>query len=154
MNINRQKHGKYAKLRVVTELLKEGIPVYFPFVDDEKVDLVVRISNKTQVVHWDIQIKSSKGYNQIIGIPWSYIASKPSNYLVIIAFIHSRKPDEFFFLTVEDLVGLMPDPVTVWGDLRFNKPERKKYKNQTITNLPKFLAGEISTKEMKRGYDA
>jgi len=94
-------------------------------------------------VHWDIQVKSSKGYNQIIGIPWSYIASKPSNYLVVVAFIHSREPDEFFFLTIEDLLGLMPDPVTVWGGLRFNKPEREKYKNQTIINLPKFLVGEM-----------
>lgn len=139
MNITAQKSGKYAELRVATELLKEGISVYFPFVDDEKVDLIVRISNKTQVVHWDIQVKSSKGHNQIIGIPWSYIASNPSNYLVVVAFIHSRKPDEFFFLTIEDLLGLMPEPVDEWGGLIFNKPEREKYKNQTITNLPKFL---------------
>ena len=141
MNINAQKSGKYAELRVATELLKEGIPVYFPFVDDEKVDLIVRFSNRTQVVHWDIQVKSSKGYNQIIGIPWSYITSKPSNYLVVVAFIHSQKPDEFFFLTTDNLLGLMPKPVDEWGGLRFNKPEREKYKNQTITNLPRFLAG-------------
>jgi len=141
MNITAQKSGKYAELRVATELLKKGVPVYFPFVDDEKVDLIVRISNKTQVVHWDIQVKSSKGYNQIIGIPWSYITSKPSNYLVVVVFIHSRKPDEFFFLTVDDLLGLMPEPVDEWGGLVFNKPEREKYKNQTITNLSRFLAG-------------
>ncbi len=143
MNITAQKSGKYAELRVATELLKEGIPVYFPFVDDEKVDLIVRISNKTQVVHWDIQVKSSKGYNQIIGIPWSYITSKPSNYLVVVTFIHSRKPDEFFFLTIDNLLGLMPEPVDEWGGLRFNKPEREKYKNQTITGLPKFLSSTV-----------
>ncbi|MBA7490407.1 hypothetical protein ES702_00945 [subsurface metagenome] len=150
MNISRQKHGKYAELRVATELLKKGIPVYFPFVDDEKVDLVVRISNKTQADHWDIQVKSAKGYNQIIGVPWSYIASKPPNYLLVAAFIHARKPDEFFFLTVKDLLGLMPYPVSVWGDLRFNKPEREKYRDQTIANLPKFLVGEMGTKRQER----
>lgn len=153
MNISRQKHGKYAELRVATELLKKGIPVYFPFVDDEKVDLVVRISNKTQVDHWDIQVKSVKGYNRIIGIPWSYIASKPPNYLLVVAFIHSRRPDEFFFLTVKNLLGLMPDPVTVWGDLRFNKPEREKCRDQTITNLPKFLVGEMGIIKDKKEYD-
>jgi len=150
VNISRQKHGKYAELRVATELLKKDIPVYFPFVDDEKVDLVVRISDKTQTDHWDIQVKSVKGYNRIIGIPWSHIASEPPNYLLVVAFIHSQKPDEFFFLTVKDLLGLMPDPMTVWGDLRFNKPEREKYRDQTITNLPKFLVGEMSSKRRER----
>ncbi len=140
MNITAQKSGKYAELRVATELLKEGIPVYLPFVDDEKVDLIVRINNGNQVVHWDIQVKSSKGYNQIIGIPWRYIKSKPSNYLVVVVFIHSGKPDEFFYLTIDDLLGLMPEPVDEWGGLVFNRPQRDKYKNQTITNLPKFLA--------------
>jgi hypothetical protein len=111
--------------------------------------LVVCISNKTQIDHWDIQVKSVKGYNRIIGIPWGYIASKPPNYLLVVAFIHSQKPDEFFFLTVKDLLGLMPDPMTVWGDLKFNKPERGKYKDQTITNLPKFLECYLPGKQAK-----
>ena len=139
---SKQKHGKYAELKVATELLKENIPVYFPFVDDEKVDLIIRIGGKAGVKHYDIQVKSVKGYNRIIGVPWEYIASKPNNYLLVIAFIHSRKPDEFFFLRVKDLLNLMPNPLPDWGDLRFTKLEREKYKDQTITNFVSSLVQE------------
>lgn len=138
-----QRHGKYAELRVATELLKTGIPVYFPFVDDEKVDLIARVSDKGPTDHWDIQVKSSKGYNVIIGVPWRHIATKPPNYLLVIAYIHSNKPDEFFFLTVDDLLSLMPDPLTEWGEIRFNKAERERYRGRTMDNLTKFLLGEM-----------
>ena len=144
IKISRQKYGKYAELKVATELLKNQIPVYFPFVDDEKIDFVVRIQDETRVRHYDIQVKSVRGYNRILGVPWEYIATKPQNYLLVIAYIHQKKQDEFFFLTIKDLLKLMPKLKSKWRDLIFNKPEREKYKDRTITKLVNFLIKEVN----------
>lgn len=137
--MSRQKHGKYAELMVASEFIKAGISVFFPFVDDEKVDLIIRVRKRRRIEHYDVQVKSVRGYNRVIGVDWKHIKSNPSNYLLAVAFIHDKKPDEIFVLTMEDLGKLTPRRLPKWGDLRFTKAERTKYRKRRIQNIDSFL---------------
>lgn len=133
--------GKISELEVATACIKEGLSVFLPLVDDEAVDMVVRLPGGK---HYDIQVKSCSGYNRIIGIPWPFILDHAAdNYILVIAYRFAQKPSEFYYLTVEDLrsdlsLRLAPDK-TSWGDLVFNKPQRERYRCRGLDALAKFL---------------
>ena len=60
--------GKRSELIVAGELLRHGLYVYLPCVDDQAIDLLIRAECGDLVVHCDVQVKSVKGYNRIIGV--------------------------------------------------------------------------------------
>lgn len=138
---DRMRGGKIAELEVATACIKEGLSAFFPIVDDEYVDMVVRLPGGK---HYDIQVKSVRGYNRIIGLPWQFILDDAAdNYILVVVYRFDGRQSEFFYLTVEDLRGdLKPDPIPVgWGDLIFNRPERAKYADRGLDAMAKHLRG-------------
>jgi len=133
--------GKISELEVATACIKEGLSVFLPIVDDEAVDMVVRLSGGR---HYDIQVKSCAGHNRIIGLPWQFILDDAAdNYILVVAYRFPNKSSEFYYLTVEDLrndLSLRQKPGLVsWGDLIFNKPQRDRYKDRGLDGLARFL---------------
>jgi len=137
----RMRGGKISELEVATACIKEGLSVFLPLVDDEAVDMVVRLSGGR---HYDIQVKSCAGHNRIIGLPWQFILDDAAdNYVLVVAYRFPSKPSEFYYLTVEDLrsdqsLQVQPD-ATSWGDLIFNKAQRDRYKDRGLDALARFL---------------
>lgn len=134
--------GKISELEVATACIKHGLSVFLPLVDDEAVDMVVRLSGGR---HFDIQVKSCAGYNRIIGIPWRFILDDAAdNYILVVAYRFPKRPSEFYYLTVEDLRGeLRPDPVPFgWGDLVFNKPHRERFQGRGLDALAEYLRSQ------------
>jgi hypothetical protein len=123
--------GKSSELIVTGQLLRYGLDVYMPCVDDQAIDLLIRAESEGEVLHYDVQVKSVKGYNRIIGI--RNLEGKGSRYILIIHYRHDDKPDEFFYLTKEQVA--LHHIAGSWGDLVFNKPERDLYARQTLAQL-------------------
>ena len=67
MNL-RSRAGKSSELIVAGELLRQGLDVYLPCVDDQAIDLVIRTQSADDIRYHDVQVKSVKGYNRIIGL--------------------------------------------------------------------------------------
>src|SRR5947209_9919585 len=133
--------GKSSELIVAGELLRHGLDVYLPCVDDQAIDLLIRSESDGVVTHYDVQVKSVKGYNRILGV--RDIESKGSQYILIIHYRHEGRPDEFFYLTKGQVVAHYIAGSS-WGDLVFNKPQRDLYAKQTIAEL----AEKIRRKEL------
>jgi len=133
----RLRGGKSSELMVAAELIRHGVDVYLPCVDDQAIDLVLRAEGPGGVRYYDVQVKSVKGYNRILGV--KPVATRPGKYVLVLHFRHDEGPDEFFYLTRNQILSHhLKD--SGWGDLVFNKPERKKYKEQTLSDL----AGRIA----------
>ncbi|NOZ76825.1 MAG: hypothetical protein GXO65_03945 [Euryarchaeota archaeon] len=123
------------------ELIRHGVDVYMPCVDDQAIDLVLRAECPTGIRYYDVQVKRVKGYNRIVGVKST--EGRQGKYILVIHYRHDNKPDEFFYLTQEQITRhhIMGSE---WGDLVFNKPEREKYREQTLSQLAKkILDGKI-----------
>jgi len=119
---------------VASLLTRNSIDVYFPIVDDIAIDMIIR----TDSMYYDIQVKSVKNYNRIVGV--KKLHSKKKNYIIIIHYRHDKKNDEFFYLTLKQAIRLWKEKdkdgnLNKWGDLIFNKVERQLYSTQTLEDL-------------------
>ena len=145
MALSRQASGKHAELMVASELIGLGLEVFFPFVDASGTDLLVRVERGGKSNHYDIQVKSVKGYNLPIGLQRKKVESKGSEFILVLVFLHKGKKDEFYYLTRDQLLEFLP-PNAEWGDIPFGKNEREKFKEQNLEDLAQMLtAGEAWT---------
>ncbi|MFL5800261.1 MAG: hypothetical protein ACJ8CR_00665 [Roseiflexaceae bacterium] len=128
----RMRGGKSSELIVAGELLRHGLDVYLPCVDDRAIDLLIRTEDHEGVRHYDVQVKSVRGYNRIVGL--KNIDIKSSRYILILHYRHDEKADESFYLTKDQVLRhYLKD--SKWGDLVFNKVEREQYAAQTLADL-------------------
>jgi hypothetical protein len=132
----RIRSGKSSELIVAGELIRHGIDVYVPCVDDQAIDLVIRAEGSYGIRYYDVQVKSVRGYNRIIGLKST--EGRKGRYLLVIHYRHDKKPDEFFYLT-EDQINRHQLKGADWGDLIFNKQEREQYRHQTLAHLAKRI---------------
>ena len=90
--------GKRQEYVVIAELLKRGYDVYMPLVDDQGIDCVVRIDDKTYI---DIQIKARSREAKL----WNFFADMAitprDNYFFIFCL---EKDDTFWVLPSADVV--------------------------------------------------
>ncbi len=128
--------GKSSEHIVCGQLLRYGLDVYLPCVDDQAIDLILRHENLNDVRYYDIQVKSVKGYNRIIGV--KDVAEKQDKYILIIHYRHENKPDEFFYLTKKQIIQHHISG-SDWGDLIFNKQERQNYSQQNLSDLANHI---------------
>lgn len=119
-------------------LIREGLDVFEPFVDDRAIDLIIREQKPDGPEFYEVQVKSVKGYNRIVGV--KDVNSFSLNYLVIVHYRHDKKDDEIFYLTKPQIIQHHKSDST-WGDLVLNKAEREIYKNQTLAKLAKIIQG-------------
>jgi hypothetical protein len=135
------RQGKSSELIVAGELIRHGLDAHIPCVDDQAIDLIVRLERSDGVHSYDIQIKSVAGYNRIIGVKSP--KTRQGNYVLVIHYRHADKPDEFFYLTADQVEHhLLED--SSFGDLVFNRAERAAYAQQTLSDLARaLLANEI-----------
>ena len=128
--------GKASELAVASGLIRYGLDVYLPAVDDQAIDLLVRVEDEFGVRHFDVQVKSVKGFNRILGV--KNLSAKSENYLLILHFRHEGHPDDYFFLTRDEAAHHhLPD--SNWGDLVFNKEQRERYAHRDLRILAEWL---------------
>ena len=137
----RLRAGKSSELIVAGELIRHGIDVYVPCVDDQAIDLVIRAGGPDRIRYYDVQVKSSRGYNRIIGL--KSIEGRKGRYILVIHYRHDNKPDEFFYLTEQQIQQHQVKGAD-WGDLIFNAPERDQHRHQHLSHLAHaILAGDL-----------
>lgn len=138
----RLRGGKSSELIVAGWLLRHGLDVYQPLVDDQGVDLVVRQERAGGPEFYDIQVKSVNGYNRIVGI--RNISRHTERYIVVIHYRHDKanKEDEILFLTKKQVEQHTPKG-TEWGDLIINKAEREHYAHQTLEYLAQSIRNDV-----------
>ncbi len=139
MNL-RMRGGKSSELIVAGQLIRRGLDVYMPCVDDQAIDLVIRVDRGDEVVFHEIQVKSVKGYNRIVGVSVPH-EKRRSRYVLVIHYRHDAGHDEFFYLRGDQITKHRPEGAT-WGDLIFNKAERAMYAHQTLDDLARCLQQE------------
>jgi len=131
--------GRASELMVAGELLRRGVDVYLPCVDDQAIDLVARVEQQDTVKFYDLQVKSVAGYNRLLGVH-PPPQGRESNCILVIHYRHANRPDEFFYLR-GDQIAQHVIAGSSWGDLVFNKREREKYGGQSLDHLARFLSG-------------
>jgi len=135
------RRGKAAELRVMAELLRHGLDVYAPLVDERGIDLIVRARDEhDKVRYWEIQVKSVKGYGQVIGLNYEILASSPT-YILIVNY-HFDDRDEYMYLLQRQALLHVAEK-SGWGDLWVRKAERDFYfseHNQTIEDLAERMS--------------
>lgn len=129
---NRSRNGKSSELMVAGELIRHGLDIYLPLVDDQAIDMIIRQPISNAVKHYDVQVKSVSGYNRIIGL--RDIKAKDDTYILILHYRHNTKEDECLFL-LRDQILKYHKPEYEWGDLIFNKPQREQHISQSLAVL-------------------
>jgi hypothetical protein len=138
MNL-RARNGKSSELSVAAELIRHGLDVYLPLVDDQAIDMIIRVAPREGIRHYDVQVKSVAGYNRIVGL--SDIAAKSENYILIVHYRHTKKPDECLYLTKSQILQFHK-PEYTWGDLIFNAADRETYMSQSLADLARKITAE------------
>jgi hypothetical protein len=128
--------GKSGEYAVTSWLIRHGLDVFLPCVDDKAIDLLVRQVSEDSVKHYDLQVKSSAGFNRILGVKDP--AHQPGRYVLILHYRLKNKPDQFYYLT-RDQIERHIFPEGGWGDLIFNKPQRERYAHQTLEDLARRI---------------
>ncbi len=129
---NRSRNGKSSELMVAGELIRNGLDIYLPLVDDQAIDMIIRQPASNTIKHYDIQVKSVSGYNRIVGL--RDIEAKAQTYILILHYRHNTKPDECLYL-LRDQILKYHKPEYEWGDLIFNKLQREQYMSQSLAML-------------------
>ncbi len=137
---NRSRNGKSSELMVAGELLRNGLDVYLPLVDDQAIDMIIRQPGGNVVKHYDVQVKSVSGYNRIVGL--RDIEAKAETYILILHYRHSTKQDECLYLLRNQILQYHK-PEYEWGDLIFNKPQREQYVSQSLPELATKVKEDI-----------
>lgn len=132
----RSRNGKSSELMVAGELIRHGLDVYLPLVDDQAIDMIIRVPRDDTVEHYDVQVKSVSGYNRIVGL--KDIESKSDAYILVVHYRHDSKPDECLYLLRDQILKYHKKEYD-WGDLIFNKPEREQHLPQSLSDLAKRL---------------
>jgi lipopolysaccharide biosynthesis glycosyltransferase len=129
---SRARNGKSSELFVAGELIRHGLDVYLPLVDDQAIDMIIRTPLGNTLRHYDVQVKSVAGYNRIVGL--RDIEKKSETHILIIHYRHATKPDECLYLLREQVLQYH-NPKYEWGDLIFNKPDRERHIAQSLEAL-------------------
>ena len=131
--------GEASKNIVIDRLKLLGLDVYRPVVDNKQIDAVMRIPTEYHVNYYDIKIKSVKAYNTVINV--KNLHEKKDNYILIIYYRHDDNRDEFYYLKLDQALELWTGPDGEWKEVYFQKPQREKFKHQTLEHLAAELLG-------------
>lgn len=89
--LTRQQLGRFAEYFVTIELVRNGMDVYTPAVDDRGIDLIARIDVGTYL---EVQVKATRG-NSYVYMRKSVFPIHPSRYLAYVSFGSEADPDVF-----------------------------------------------------------
>lgn len=124
--------GKSSEFAVIGELMMRDLDIYIPTVDDKAIDFIIRFEFSDSVIYYEVQVKSVKGYNCLIGI--DDLSKYKGNKILIVHYRHDSKKDEFFYFTPSQMQEFMV-PNAKLKDFKFNKDDRERYSIQNLDNL-------------------
>jgi len=137
----RMRMGKSSELTVAGELIRHGLDVYLPCVDDQAIDLVIRADAEEGPRYYDVQVKSVAGYNRIIGVRSP--EHQRGRYVLVVHYRHGNRPDEFLYLAADQIRRYHLKDST-WGDLVLNRAERDQLHAQDLADLARRIgAGDL-----------
>ena len=129
--ISKIRVGKGYEHSVFGLLINNDFDVYFPAVDDQGIDGLIRVKKENKIKYYDIQIKG--------GADWSRIRCKTDKiHKNMVLFLYSSKTNELFWLLYDDVLKLFPSTGSEWGDVFINKSIRNKLFNSKHSSLEKL----------------
>jgi len=90
-SLTTQQLGRFAEYHVTMALVRHGVDVYTPAVDDRGIDLIARVELGTYL---EVQVKATRGNNYVY-VRKSVFPIHPNRYLAYVAFDGDREPDVF-----------------------------------------------------------
>ena len=140
--------GKRMEYWVAGLMIKEGLDVYMPLVDDKGIDMVVRREDGTFV---EVQVKA-RSKDVVIGDAALFAAiahERRDNYYFV---FYSERIDKFWIMTSEEFVeesvrnktGKNKGKRSIWFNGRRMNKETGEYKEHCKPQFEKYIAEDFS----------
>lgn len=149
MKLSSKQLGNIGELKAALEFAKFGIPIYFPFGDNESADLLAEFNGKLN----RIQVKSTTTNNG------SFVTFSLKSSMRGYVHYYTKEEVDYFALydAIADKLYLMPFTPKQNISLRFKKPKNNQKagilfaSDYLIENvlLNKYLKGTNDTKDIK-----
>jgi hypothetical protein len=126
----RSRQGKAAELQVVGLLTDASLDCYLTVVDDQGIDVVIRIDRPDSPRYFDVQVKSGRNWQAIRG---SISALGKRKNALLILFNSSER--ELLWLDSAAISRRFPATGSSWGDVFLNAPLVQELRDEGRDNL-------------------
>jgi PD-(D/E)XK endonuclease len=140
--------GKQMEYWIISLMLKEGLEIYTPFVDDDAIDLIIKKSNGTFI---EIQIKA-RSKTTIMGHGASFIMNydkKRKNYFFV---FYSERLNMFWIMSSAEFIknscvnktGKNIGRRFIDFNRKYKDKKTGKYKEYVYERFNKYIAKDFS----------
>jgi hypothetical protein len=113
-SLNSLQLGRFAEYHVTMALVRAGLDVYTPAIDDRGIDLVARLGPGRYL---EIQVKATRGFNYVF-LRKSVFAIDPFRYLAYVLFTGETEPTVYL---IPSTAWLVPNGLFVSRDYEGKK---------------------------------
>jgi hypothetical protein len=127
-SLNSLQLGRFAEYHVTMALVRAGLDVYTPAIDDRGIDLVARLGPGRYL---EIQVKATRGFNYVF-LRKSVFAIDPFRYLAYVLFTGETEPTVYL---IPSTAWLVPNGLFVSRDYEGKKSAPEYGLTVTKSNL-------------------
>lgn len=120
-HLDRQKVGRYGEYFVKMALVRAGLDVYAPEVDDKAIDLVIRIPSSPPR-YFDVQVKAARSSTNYVFMRKRHFTIEANRYLALVRLIEGVEPEMFLIPSTAWLEPKLPFSSRDYPGLR-SEPE-------------------------------
>ena len=149
-SLNSLQLGRFAEYHVTMALVRAGLDVYTPAIDDRGIDLVARLGPGRYL---EIQVKATRGFNYVF-LRKSVFAIDPFRYLAYVLFTGETEPTVYL---IPSTAWLVPNGLFVSRDYEGRKSQPEFGLSATRSNvaaLDKYLLFPVLAKLTPQASDA
>ena len=127
-SLNGLQLGRFAEYHVTMALVRAGLDVYTPAIDDRGIDLVTRLGPGRYL---EIQVKATRGFNYVF-LRKSVFPIDPFRYLAYVLFTGETEPTVYL---IPSTAWLVPNSLFVSRDYEGRKSQPEYGLSVTKSNL-------------------
>ena len=127
-SLNSHQLGRFAEYHVTMSLVRAGLDVYAPAIDDRGIDLITRLGHGRYL---EIQVKATRGFNYLF-LRKSVFSIDPFRYLAYVLFTGETEPTVYL---IPSTAWLVPDNLFVSRDYEGKKSDPEYGLTVTKSNL-------------------
>ena len=90
-HLDRLKVGRYGEYFVKMALVRAGLDVYSPEVDDKAIDLVIRVP-ESPPRYLDVQVKTVRSATGYVFMRKRHFTIEPNRYLALVVLVEGHEP--------------------------------------------------------------
>lgn len=106
-HLDRLKVGRYGEYFVKMALVRAGLDVYSPEVDDKAIDLVIRVPSFPPR-YLDVQVKAARSSTNYVFMRKRHFTLAANRYLALVRLIEDVEPEMFLIPSTAWLVPKLP----------------------------------------------